>query len=350
MGCGTEAGFEVIPGAGVAREATRRYARWLVLVPSLTLLVALPAPAGRGQTPETSPARPTETPSTEFVPEPVVTPAPTETPAPVPTPPPSPSLTSVPAPAPVVPILPRTRPRNTTALVEILANLTEWGFPLEQVLVEGMSRFPVAGYAHYTDDWLAARYEPTFHLHEGLDIFADFGTPVRAPDAGVVTRFSDNYPGGTSVTMRIHDGTVYYFAHLLSRAEDLQVGRSVEMGTVLGYVGNTGNADGGAPHLHFEVSREGRAQPPKPIVDGWLDEAEAAAGDWIEVRRLELDIARRLPDCSAEDGADPATSLLRMLRDPIELEVGGPFCSEPTPDSQDTSALPMLDEPLRGTA
>jgi murein DD-endopeptidase MepM/ murein hydrolase activator NlpD len=328
----------------------------LVFVLSLTVLVALPA-AAAGQTPVSDPATPDSS-SPEVTSDPEVGPAPTETPEPAPqalpapgaAATPTPSVSPVPVPAPVVPVLPRTRPRNTAGLVEILDNLTEWGFPLEQVLVEGMGRFPVAGSAHYTDDWLAARHEPTFHLHEGLDIFADFGTPIRAPDAGVVTRSSDSYPGGVSVTMRVHDGTVYYFAHLLRRAEELQVGQSVEMGTVLGYVGNSGNADGGAPHLHFEVNRGGEAQPPKPIVDGWLDEAEAAAGDWMEVRRLELDVARRLPDCAAEAGPDPATSLLRMLLDPVGLELGDPGCSEPMPGVDDTSALPMLDEVLRGTA
>ena len=62
--------------------------------------------------------------------------------------------------------------------------LTELGLPLEQVLVEGMGRFPVAGLAYYFDDWLNPRFTPKPHLHHGLDIFADFGTPIRAPDSG----------------------------------------------------------------------------------------------------------------------------------------------------------------------
>jgi murein DD-endopeptidase MepM/ murein hydrolase activator NlpD len=174
----------------------------------------------------------------------------------------------------------------------MFAPLTEWGFSLEYLLTDGIGRFPVAGYAHYSDDWLAPRYTPSFHLHRGLDIFADFWTPVRAPDAGVVSRFSDSYPGGTSVRVRTYDGTVYYFGHLMARAEGLEVGQSVEVGTLLGYVGNTGNAEGGAPHLHFEIRRDGVQIPPKPVVDAWLDEAELAADEWIETRRLQLEIVR----------------------------------------------------------
>ena len=81
--------------------------------------------------------------------------------------------------------------------------------------------------------------------------------------------------GGIAVWMRGSDGTSYYFAHLLERAEGLHVGQRVQIGTVLGYVGDTGNAQGGTPHLHFEIHPGGGAPvPPKPTVDAWLDEAD----------------------------------------------------------------------------
>lgn len=182
--------------------------------------------------------------------------------------------------------------------------------PLEQALVEGMGRFPVAGIASYSDDWHAPRYKPTFHRHEGLDIIADFGTPVRAPTAGVVTKLGDAYPGGISVTMRSHDAT-FWFGHLQSVAPGLVVGQSVEVGTVLGSVGNSGNAAGGVPHVHMEIEREGVNVPPKPFVDGWLDEAETTAGDWVERKRVEIEVARR------DGGTDEvATQLLHLALDP----------------------------------
>lgn len=173
-----------------------------------------------------------------------------------------------------------------------------------------MSRFPVAGVAYYSDDWHAPRYKPSFHLHEGLDIIADFGTPIRAPAAGVVTKLSDRYPGGISVTM-VGQGSEFYFGHMQAIAPGLVVGQNVEVGTVLGFVGNTGNAAGGVPHLHLEIEQEGVNVPPKPFVDRWLDEAEAAAGDWVERRRVQIEVARR----EGGDG-EVATRLLQLALDP----------------------------------
>lgn len=187
------------------------------------------------------------------------------------------------APSFVIPSFPRTRGRSTTKLVELLAPLAEH-LPIDQVLIEGMGRFPVAGRAHYSDDWLNPRYTPTFHLHKGLDIFAASGTPVRAPEKGVVVRFSNNPAGGgIGLWLEGSDGTLYYFAHLRARAEGLRPAADVDVGDVLGYVGDTGNARGGAPHLHLEMHEPGPV-PPKPAVDRWLDEAEALAPAWVAER------------------------------------------------------------------
>lgn len=175
------------------------------------------------------------------------------------------------SPEPVmVPEIPRTKPRNTVKLVQQL----ECDLALADGRILGMGRFPVAGRAYYSDDWLRPRYTPTLHLHKGLDIFAAFGTPIRSPVTGVVSRLSDNpRAGGIGVSVQDADGRWYYFGHLRERAPGLQLGQSVEVGTILGYVGDTGNARGGLPHLHFEIHENGVPVPPKPIVDGWLDEA-----------------------------------------------------------------------------
>ncbi|MGH2760347.1 MAG: M23 family metallopeptidase [Actinomycetota bacterium] len=322
----------------------------------LMALAFLSAPTARGQTstppapttappstapPASPPLAPTQPPAPAADP---VTPAPTTTPGlPAPTAPPaSPTASATAPPTLEVPFLERTPSRNTSMLVEMLLPLTEWGLPIEQILLEGMGRFPVAGYAHYSDDWLAARYKPTPHLHRGLDIFAALGTPVRSPDAGVITSVSDSYPGGKSVTMRVYDGTKYYFAHLSSRAWGLVVGQSVEVGSVLGYVGTTGNAQGGAPHVHLEVTREGGTVPPKPVVDGWLSEAEASSGDWMERKRIEIDVGRRLPACSNEPSTGPNVTLLQILDDPVELDLGGLACDAESIPLQDASLVDLL--------
>jgi murein DD-endopeptidase MepM/ murein hydrolase activator NlpD len=294
------------------------------------------------------PPPPTPTPAATATPRPTAAPTPTGIPVPGQTPKPTkkPANTAKPSTEPtpgdqaptddlpagleeqpsslVVPSIPRTRARNTVELVRALRGLTEWGIPLEQVLVEGMGRFPVAGLAYYRDDWLNPRFTPVPHLHKGLDIFADFGTPVRSPDRGVLT-FSNGPTGGIGAYVRGESGDVYYFAHLAERAEGLRQGQRVDIGTVIGYVGDTGNAQGGAPHLHFEIRRPGPV-PPKPSVDQWLDEAIELAPQFVKARSQQIEAARegareKAADAGVPEG-DLEASMLLTLLDPVGGSVG----------------------------
>lgn len=113
--------------------------------------------------------------------------------------------------------------------------------------------FPVAGRATYTDDWLNARTTPCPHLHKGTDIFADFGTPIVASGPGTLTNLSRTGSGGNAIWVAGDDGNTFYYAHMLKFADGVQMGQRVEKGTVLGEVGDSGNAEGGAPHLHFQI-------------------------------------------------------------------------------------------------
>jgi murein DD-endopeptidase MepM/ murein hydrolase activator NlpD len=228
-----------------------------------------------------------------------------------------------------IPSLARTQPRNTFKIVEELTPLTKYGFSSQQVLINGMGRFPVAGIAFWHDDWLEYRRGPPPHLHHGLDLFADFGTPIRSPDDGVVTGMGDAASdplGGTHAYVRGADGTEYYFAHMMAFAEGLSVGQSVKLGQVIGFVGNTGNAQGGTPHLHFEIHRPGPI-PPKPIVDGWLDQAESLAPTWVKLQAQAFDSKKRvvqsqsLPNGSIRSMDLDATMLLTLL-DPVGGSVG----------------------------
>ncbi len=227
-----------------------------------------------------------------------------------------------------VPDIPRTLPNNTTKLVQLLQPLTELGLPLEQVLVDGMGRFPVAGLAYWSDDWLAPRSTPVPHLHHGLDLFADFGTPLRAVDDGTVS-FQDDPDGwGIAVFLKTANGTEFVYAHLQARAEDIKSGDRVKTGTVIGYVGNTGNALGGAPHCHFEVHRPD-AVPPKPYVDRWLRNAIKFAPNYVAMRRHQilgikggLKTARSsAPAPALPKGSLDATMVLTVL-DPVGGSVG----------------------------
>ena len=101
------------------------------------------------------------------------------------------------------------------------------------------------------DTWGAARSEG--RSHEGTDIFAAEGTPVYAAAPGYVYRIGDNPYGGLVVTVVGGGGVRYYYAHLSAFDENLQEGQYVTPETVLGYVGNTGNAATTPPHLHLGV-------------------------------------------------------------------------------------------------
>ena len=92
--------------------------------------------------------------------------------------------------------------------------------------------------------------------HEALDILAPRGTPVLAADDGRVEKLHLSEGGG--ITLYQFDPTgrfVYYYAHLDAYREGLAEGETVRRGDVLGYVGTTGNAPPGTPHLHFAIGR-----------------------------------------------------------------------------------------------
>jgi peptidoglycan hydrolase CwlO-like protein len=105
---------------------------------------------------------------------------------------------------------------------------------------------PVGQPRAFGDDFGAPRYSGGFHLHMGNDILAPMGTPIYAPFDGVASS-SPNGLGGLAVWVRGSAGSVYN-AHLSAYG---QLG-SVSAGTVIGYVGDSGDAQGGPTHDHFE--------------------------------------------------------------------------------------------------
>lgn len=99
----------------------------------------------------------------------------------------------------------------------------------------------------YRDDFGEPRHVGGYHPHWGNDLFAPRGRPVRAPFDGLAVKHTDNWFAGNYVTVVGAKGYVRN-DHLDSFGT---VGY-VEAGTVIGYVGNTGDAQGGATHDHFE--------------------------------------------------------------------------------------------------
>ena len=116
---------------------------------------------------------------------------------------------------------------------------------------------PVAGASAFADTWGAARSGG--RSHEGVDMMGARGTPIVAVVAGTAAP-KTNRLGGNAVWLTGANGFTYYYAHLDSFAAS----GAVSPGTVIGYMGDTGNARG-TVHLHFEVHPGGgRAVNPTP--------------------------------------------------------------------------------------
>lgn len=122
---------------------------------------------------------------------------------------------------------------------------------------------PVQGVAsrQLVDTWGGARSGG--RKHEGIDIFGPRNTPVLSATDGLVVSLSPNSLGGTVVWVLGPGRERHYYAHLESHAPSLAVGQWVEAGTVLGFVGDSGNARGTPPHLHYGIYRlgEGAVNP-----------------------------------------------------------------------------------------
>lgn len=91
--------------------------------------------------------------------------------------------------------------------------------------------------------------------HNAIDIMAPGGTPVLAAADGIIARFFDSKLGGTTIYQwNIDSSHIYYYAHLQRRADGISEGMRVRRGTIIGYVGDTGDAGPGNFHLHFGIS------------------------------------------------------------------------------------------------
>lgn len=115
---------------------------------------------------------------------------------------------------------------------------------------------PVQGGASFSDTYGQPRGGGRLHI--GVDLSAPIGTPVVAPVDGTVS-FSSDAAGGNTFIMTGTDGNFYYGAHLSRQGPN---SGSVKAGTVIGAVGQTGNAS--VPHLHFEIHLGGRGNVTNP--------------------------------------------------------------------------------------
>ncbi len=130
---------------------------------------------------------------------------------------------------------------------------------------------PVEGVAarRIADTWGAARSGG--RRHEGVDIFAARGTPVRASTRGVVSGVREGGLGGRQVWLIGPAGERHYYAHLEGFAPGLQRMDIVEPGDLLGFVGDSGNARGTPPHLHYGIYGGSGAYNPWPLLQAAAD-------------------------------------------------------------------------------
>ena len=129
-----------------------------------------------------------------------------------------------------------------------------------------LAAFPVSATCAFSDTYGAPRSGG--RRHEGVDIMVGTGTPIYAVVNGTITKKQVAFVGslaGNALWITEPSGTYFFYGHLSAFAEGIEVGSVVAAGTLIGYVGATGNAS--VPHLHFEVHPNGGAAVnPFPIV------------------------------------------------------------------------------------
>ena len=113
--------------------------------------------------------------------------------------------------------------------------------------------FPVFGSAAFGNTFGAFRADVAGKWHHGEDLVAPFGTPILAVADGTLFSVGWNDIGGWRLWLRDGAGNEFYYAHLSAYSPLAIAGRRVKAGDVLGFVGDSGDADGGVSHLHFEI-------------------------------------------------------------------------------------------------
>lgn len=130
----------------------------------------------------------------------------------------------------------------------------------------------------YRNTWGDSRGFGGLRIHEGTDIFADYGVPVKATTYGVVELKGWNLYGGWRIGIRDVHNIYHYYAHLSGYEDGIQVGQVVKPGDVLGRVGSTGYGPPGTsgkfpPHLHYGMYKDNGVREwsfdPYPYLQKW---------------------------------------------------------------------------------
>jgi len=198
---------------------------------------------------------------------------------------------------------------STAALDDVYDKLVKAGMSRDIATRRVYRPFIVMGPAAWTQTWHAPRYAGGFHLHEGQDVFCRDGAPVLAATAGLV-EFGVDTLGGRIARLFLPDGSYWYYAHLSDWNSAVVSGSRVDVGEVIGYCGNTGDAVGGPTHIHFgHYLPSGEALDPMSDLIGWLEAAERRVG----VSQRGIEAARSatviVPAYAHELGAEPTVTV-----------------------------------------
>jgi hypothetical protein len=236
--------------------------------------------------------------------------------------------------------MPMIRHRTTAATVTALLLASALAGTAEAAVPRIV--FPVVAKNHYTDDFGALRGQGS---HEGNDIMARKKTRVVAAESGYVTVWNHSARAGCMLYLHGRSGTVYLYVHLNNDTTMRNDNRGgcrrgvayspsirpngktpVQAGQLLGYVGDSGDADGIASHLHFELHPNGgrAVSPYQWLQRGWrlLYMRPPAAAKTLKLKiygrvvgkRLDLEPSRlqvqvSLVQLSNRSGVRPARSV-----------------------------------------
>jgi murein DD-endopeptidase MepM/ murein hydrolase activator NlpD len=154
-------------------------------------------------------------------------------------------------------LIPRTAPKQKVNKKEkggrrsLLPSVRQIPFNVFPKLTAGGYVFPVYGAASYTNSFGAPRANTGWH--HGEDIFAPLGAPILAVANGIVYSVGWNDVGGLRLWLQDLAGNEFYYAHLSAFSPLAVNGAQVRAGDVLGFMGNTGDAEHTPYHLHFEI-------------------------------------------------------------------------------------------------
>ena len=139
---------------------------------------------------------------------------------------------------------------------------------IQPVKNENLKRI-ASGFGYRSDPFTKAR-----KMHEGMDFTAKSGTPIFATGDGVVAKADNSASGyGNHIVIRHGFGYETLYGHLSKY--NCRAGQSIKRGDVIGYVGSTGRSE--APHLHYEVHKDGKAVNPLNFYYGNISAAEYVA-------------------------------------------------------------------------